>query len=206
MDQDDSSQDQRHPLMDILLGLGERTAPSSPSATQHTQNIWWLNAQMSVLLGLPVPPPPFAEGSVIVDVEPSEEGGVREETGRGARGLITLPLLPEARGGAAQGGQGEETHELAEAACPGEIEHEVRAAAAEDEELSWRIAAFRAQVPQQGTIIFSPVRPLPAESDQGAAGGCHLCGDPLSAEDEPASMRCVLCVIAIEIVLRGEEL
>ena len=65
--------------------------------------------------------------------------------------------------------------------------------AAEDEEVAWRVAAMRPQVPTRGPIPFLVARDAPA-----APRRCPSCGDPLG---EGRSLRCEPCARAAWLVL-----
>lgn len=65
-----------------------------------------------------------------------------------------------------------------------------------DAEIIWRVAAMRPQVPARGPIPFLVARTWALEVDK--AGRCMSCAQPL---DAGRSIRCALCVAAIELVL-----
>ncbi len=64
-----------------------------------------------------------------------------------------------------------------------------------DDEVAWRIAAMRPQVPPTGAILVLLARP---EAKYAPEGTCVSCGDPLVIGRR---IRCAPCVTAVEWVL-----
>jgi hypothetical protein len=78
------------------------------------------------------------------------------------------------------------------------VEHKadlIRLLGTDDDEVAWRVAAMRPQVPRTGAIPVLLARP---EAKTAPPGTCVSCGDPL-AQDRRS--RCAPCASAVERVL-----
>jgi hypothetical protein len=65
-------------------------------------------------------------------------------------------------------------------------------------ELSWRVDAMRPQVPVTGPIPFLVAQPF---SHAPGPGSCISCGSPVVPAHRA---RCRLCLLAVQLVLRGD--
>lgn len=73
----------------------------------------------------------------------------------------------------------------------------------QEDEMVWRVAAFRVVLPIHGPIWPPKLRNTP-QTD--APGHCSLCGDALPTEPAPGFPRCQPCARALWCVLDTHEL